>query len=172
MIYFCCDERRRNAVQDHATLNGIDFLEVLDDPTLPFAQRQRTLFVHFIKDLAPNALTREQVRIEGGERIRHVQVTNVTIGRLGSPPDAPAHVLVVEVAEAGDFSTYTLRLVQDAHHAEPPAGFDPILSAVDFPSKSLAPPTLTASRNASARRSRDSSRILTTWRRITPASAN
>ena len=41
MIYFCCDERRRNAVKNHGTLNGIDFLEVLDDPADPYDQRQR-----------------------------------------------------------------------------------------------------------------------------------
>ena len=34
MIYVCCDERRRDAVRAHRTLNGIDFLEVLDDLTL------------------------------------------------------------------------------------------------------------------------------------------
>ena len=34
MIYVCCDERRRDAVRAHGTLNGIDFLEVLDDLTL------------------------------------------------------------------------------------------------------------------------------------------
>ena len=56
-----------------------------------------------------------------------------------SPPSEPANVLVVEVAEPGDFSTYTLRLVQDAHHAEPPLGFDPILSAVDFSFKVACP---------------------------------
>lgn len=79
------------------------------------------------------------MHIEGGERIRHVQVTRVTIGGLISPPSEPANVLVVEVAEPGDFSTYTLRLVQDAHHAEPPAGFDPILSALDFSFKVACP---------------------------------
>ena len=98
-MYFCCDERRRNAVQEHGTLNGIDFLEVLDDPADPYEQRQRTLFVHFIKDLVPDALTKDNVCIEGGERIRHVQVTNVVIGVVSSPPfssppSAQANVLI------------------------------------------------------------------------------
>ena len=54
MIYFCCDdERRRNAVKAHPTLNGIDFLEVRDEVTDPLEQRQRTLLVHFLKDLTP-----------------------------------------------------------------------------------------------------------------------
>jgi hypothetical protein len=56
-------------------------------------------------------------------------------------------VLVVQVAEPGDFSTYTLRLVQDAERARaqdpeskrPPEGFDPILSAVDFSFKVACP---------------------------------
>ena len=60
MIYVCCDERRRDAVRAHRTLNGIDFLEVLDD---------LTLVVHFLKPLGGGAVTREQVRIEGGERV-------------------------------------------------------------------------------------------------------
>ena len=50
-----------------------------------------------------------------------------------------ANVLVVDVAEPGDFSTYTLRLVQDAEHHDPPPGFDPILSAVDFSFKVACP---------------------------------
>ena len=125
-------------------LNGIDFLEVLDNSEDPYEQRQRTLFVHFIKDRALDTLKKEHVRIEGGERIRNIAVTNVTIGGiisppLGSSPSDQANVLVVEVAEAGDFSTYTLRLVQDAEHPEPPEGFDAILSAVDFSFKVACP---------------------------------
>lgn len=144
MIYFCCDERRRNAVKDHPTLNGIEFLEVSDNPADPYEKRQRTLFVHFIKDLVPDALRKENVRIEGGERIRNIKVTDVTIGTissppLSSPPSAQANVLVVEVTEPGDFSTYTLRLVQSAKDPRPPEGFDPILSAVDFSFKVACP---------------------------------
>ena len=49
--YFCCDERRRDAVQAHATVNGIDFVEVVDDPAMPDDQRQRTIRVFFVKPL-------------------------------------------------------------------------------------------------------------------------
>jgi len=127
MIYFCCDELRRNEVRRHATLNGIDFLEVFDDPALPNAQRQRKLFVHFLKPLASHALTKENVRFEGGERIRNIVVTAVTVGAGDQ-----AKVLTVEVDKAGDFSIYTLRLVQDVDHPQPPDGFDPVLSSVAF----------------------------------------
>ncbi|MBI2877059.1 MAG: putative baseplate assembly protein [Candidatus Tectomicrobia bacterium] len=150
MIYFCCDERRRNAVKAQTALNGIEFLEVLDNPADPYEKRQRTLLVHFIHDLAPGALKKENVQIEGGERIRPIRVARVTLGGISSPPSGspplgspplggPANLLVVEVAEPGDFSVYTLRLVQDARHPDPPAGFDPILSAVDFSFKVACP---------------------------------
>jgi baseplate J-like protein len=118
MIYVCCDERRRDAVRAHGTLNGIDFLEVFDD---------LTLLVHFLKPLSQDTVTREQVRIEGGERIRDVAVTETTAGT-----GAQANVLTVQVDKAGDFSIYTLRLIQDAQHPQPPAGFDPLLAAVTF----------------------------------------
>ena len=118
MIYVCCDERRRDAVRAHGTLNGLDFLEVLDDLTLE---------VHFLKPLGRGAVAREQVRIEGGERIRDVSVTEITEGT-----GAQANVLTVQVDRVGDFSMYTLRLIQDAQHPQPPAGFDPLLAAVPF----------------------------------------
>ncbi|MFN7949740.1 MAG: putative baseplate assembly protein [Blastocatellia bacterium] len=145
MIYFCCDERRRNAVKEQTALNGIDFLEVSDNPADPVALRQRTLFVNFIHPLAPASLKAENIRIEGGERIRHIKVTGIEYGLPASPPSGSppaviaANVLAVRVAEAGDFSTYTLRLVVDADHDDPPAGFDPILSAVDFSFKVACP---------------------------------
>src|SRR5689334_19446747 len=145
MIYSCCDDdRRRNAVKAHATLNGIDFLEVRDRDTDPLEQRQRTLYVHFLKNLTPNQLTKDNVIIEGGERTKNIKVTSVTIGSLASPPLSPPanapDVLVVEVSERGDFSTYTLRLVKsDAEDSPPPDNFDPILSSIDFSFKVACP---------------------------------
>jgi hypothetical protein len=134
MIYFCCDdERRRTAVQAHPTLNGIDFLDVVDDPLDPLIERQRTLRVHFLKDLSPGVLTEANVRIDGGERIQNIKATEVSIdGTL-------SNVLVVELTERGDFSTYILRLVQDATSNETPNDFDPILSTVDFSFKVACP---------------------------------
>jgi hypothetical protein len=134
MIYFCCDEKRRNSVAAHATLNGIEFLEVSDDPADPVEVRQRTLFVHFLKDLAAGSLVAENVTIEGGERIRPVKVTKVTIAPAGDNK-----VLSVEVAEPGDFSTYTLRLVKVGSPELPPKDFDPVLSAIDFSFKVACP---------------------------------
>ena len=141
MIYVCCDERRRNTLKAQSLLNGIDFLEVADDPAAPAETRQRTLFVHFIHPLQPGALSKENIRIDGGERISNIAVTHADIAALSSPPSGlQADVLVVQVSQPGDFSTYTLRLVRDAEHIdEPPDGFDPILSAVDFSFKVACP---------------------------------
>jgi hypothetical protein len=51
MHYFCCDERRREAVKNSSNLNGIDFLEVVDrDASIP-SERQRMLRVAFLKPL-------------------------------------------------------------------------------------------------------------------------
>lgn len=142
MIYFCCDERRRHLVRDPASgLNGIDFLEVLDTDAPVESERQRKLYVHFLKNLAANELKASNVLIEGGERIRDIFVLNATIGTGDE-----ANVLTIEVDKAGDFSIYTLRLVQDVHHAhgsggagEPPLNFDPVLSSVPFSFKVECP---------------------------------
>ncbi len=153
MIYFCCDDdRRRNAIKAHPTLNGIDFIEVLDNHDDPFEQRQRTLFVHFIeKDTVQgrNSLANVlgqlkvvNVRIEGGERTRDIAVTSISTSVTSSPPlspPIPGNVLRIDVSKAGDFSNYTLRLVKDAEISEPPADLDPVLSAVSFSFKVACP---------------------------------
>lgn len=66
MSLHCCDRLRRNAVAAHPTLNGIDYLEVLDrDLPEDHPYRQRTLFLHFLKPFA--TLDRDNLRLSGGE---------------------------------------------------------------------------------------------------------
>lgn len=148
MQYACCDESRRNDVLAHSTLNGIDFLDVLDNPTDPYAERQTTLFVHFLKPLNSGSLTLQNVRIEGGERIKPIVVTGVSLALPTSPPDSPPSspptgysttILMVNVAQAGDFSRYTLRLVSAGSTSVPPPNFDPVLSVIDFSFKVACP---------------------------------
>jgi hypothetical protein len=143
VIYFCCDERRRARVRDHGVVfgvdyNGIDFLEVVDTGAQTDDERQRKLFVHFLKDLAP-PLTKDNIAIAGGERIRDIKVVSAIVD-AGSPPN----VLTVTVDKRGDFSTYTLRLVKDGLHAgdensAPPPAFDLPLSSIDFSFKVECP---------------------------------
>jgi Baseplate J-like protein len=150
MIYFCCDERRRQLVRNSANqLNGIDFLEVLDTQAQNDSDRQRWLYVHFLKDLdlGANHLDKSNILIEGGERIRGITAVKTFIG--GNQPDGivqPKNVLIVQVSQPGDYSIYRLRLVRDAQHAggtggegEPPTGMDPVLSVVSFSFKVECP---------------------------------
>ncbi len=143
-LYFCCDERRRDAVRGSA-LNGIDYLEVVDhDADLlqeltghgpPFdGDRQRFLRVHFVNDLAPASLGKSNLHISGGERIRPIVILDATIG---TAPDAD--VLTIEVEEPGDFSIYTLTIVSGPDNPAAPDGIDPRLALVEFSFKVECP---------------------------------
>jgi Baseplate J-like protein len=123
MIYSCCSDHRREAVLNHSTLNGIDFLEVRGEQQPGDDQRQRVLEVHFIKSLGSNVPQKEDISIKGGERIRNVAVIDAVVG-MGSQ----SNILIVLVDKAGDFSTYTLQVQQAPSHLL----FDPLLSSIDF----------------------------------------
>src|SRR3990167_47688 len=143
VIFHCCDQNRRAAGGAPAALNGIDWLEVLDLDAPLGSPRQRTLLVRLLKPV-PAGLTREQVVLEGGERIRRIEVQ--WIGVASAPPaEANAaeqalfsalaeadHVLLVRTDSAGDFSRYTLRLTQDPATPTPLPDFDPRLSEIEF----------------------------------------
>lgn len=162
MIYRCCNEKRRDAVIKDPTLNGIDYLEVIDHD-LPHTDplRQRTLLVHCFKALPPD-MSAANVQLTGGERVPNVQVLWASVASPApaqltapDPPDSPAaeaatlavvngladgtRTLVVRTAVAGDFSTYTLRLVASPTSDLPPANFDPRLRQIDFAFKVQCP---------------------------------
>jgi hypothetical protein len=153
-IYACCNENRKAAILGNPTLNGIGYLEVLDHDAIPLASpRQRTLLLHFLNPI-PKNLGTTNILISGGESITGITVQ--WVAPAATPPAPPlanaqeaaffsalpdaAKVLVVRVSEAGDFSPYKLRLVNDAAQAredtfeltETLAGFDPELSEVEF----------------------------------------
>ena len=116
-----------------SAINGIDFIEVHDDPILPNDQRQRKLSLHFVKPLAAGlVLAIDNVVIKGGERISDIRVTAVTPGDEGS-------ILVIDVDRAGDFSIYTLCLLANGSDNEPPEDIDPALASVDFSFKVECP---------------------------------
>ena len=134
MKYSCCDELRRQVVRNHPTLNGIDFLEVIDHTAPTEAERQRKLELHFVKPLGALTLAPANIRIEGGERITTFHVLSVVVGNGSS-----ANIVTVEVDQAGDFSTYTLRLVTGALNDAVPDGIDPQLAAIQFSFKVECP---------------------------------
>jgi len=128
----CRDEHRRALVRarrdpdHHHVLNGIDYIDVGDD--------RRTLTVHLLHEV-PKGLTSANVRIDGGRRITGVKVLPF---KLPVRPHGakPVTQFTIKVDREGDFSPYTLRLVEpDAHGrpAETPlAGFDPVYARVEF----------------------------------------
>ena len=103
----CCEQDdRRDAVRAMAGRVGLDYVEVNEDMPL--------LYVYFLGDLPPE-LAQETpaidrfLRIEGGQRIRDIRI--VDVDPVVDPNRERDDYLVVRLDRAGDFSTYTVRLV-------------------------------------------------------------
>ena len=149
-LFHCCDERRLDVLRLAGSANAIDFIEVLDRAAPPGAPRQRTLFVRLLRPV-PATLTRDNLRIDGGERIRVVPVRWVAAadnlpavaepGLVDSIPGAAerARTLVVRTESEGDFSLYSFALLSGIGASTPPAGFDPVLSRIAFSFKVECP---------------------------------
>lgn len=167
--YRCDNELRRDAVRASATINGIDYLEVIDrwvlSTPLPHdSPRQQTLLVHLFKPPAA-PLTEKNVRVDGGVRVIDVRVV-WAVQFDPAAPDArlhadeiaflktlphPERIFVVRTGVfdavsgtiredlTGDYSQYRLSLVATPLALAPPAGFDVKLSAVDFSFKVECP---------------------------------
>jgi hypothetical protein len=126
VIYFCSRKQRRAAVLASPLLNGIDYLEV---PGNPGCGTQ--LAVTFLKDARRLALTAENLVVSGTTPVRVVSLT--------PPGDGNPLVLMVQLDQTGDFSTYTLTVVAGADITDPPDGMDPQLSSVQFSFKAGCP---------------------------------
>jgi hypothetical protein len=130
----CKDEQRRHDVRA-ATLNGLDYLEVSDD--------QRALTVYFLGK-APDGIVKENVRIDGGRRIRNIRVIDLRVDRQDDPEVDDCMTLVVD--RAGDFSTYRLCLVEVDERGRPTdqplSGFDPRYACLEFSFKAGCPSDL------------------------------
>lgn len=130
-LLVCKDEKRRQMVRDQVGhdrgLNGIDFVEVIDDGT------QRRLCVHFFGEV-PDGLVPANVLIEGGERITDLRVLSI---ETHDDPD-PDHedCLRVTLDKTGDFSCYRLCLYEvedDGDTSDKPLrGFDPRYVCASF----------------------------------------
>jgi len=139
--YLCNNENRRDAVRTlkgsggKPILNGMDYLEVVTDD-------EKTLEIHFIHPLpgetnavppspAPK-LTEANFVIRGGVRVQNIALVKGSLTFNG-------RIATFNVEEAGDYSTYTLMLVAGEEIEQPPSGFDPQLSAIDFSFKVECP---------------------------------
>ena len=153
--YYCDNRNRLERVALHATLNGIDYLEVLDAEAPAGSPRQQTLLVHFAKAL-PGTFTARNVIVESRPRAAAVGVVwarraadaavlraegRISAGErdfLLALPDVE-RVLAVRTDGTGDFSMYTLRLVASATDASPPDPIDVRLAEVAFSFKVECP---------------------------------
>src|SRR6516165_2906823 len=117
---FCRDERRRSRVRGHTDaegrpdLNGIDYVEYQapadDDPhAVP------TLVLHLFSP-APTDISAVNVRVDGGVRIS-------VMATYASPrPDddgGSSRQIEVRLDQEGDFSPYTVRLVEPDAYQHP-----------------------------------------------------
>ena len=114
-IQHCGSERRRRRVAEAAIdtgggvlLNGIDYLEVIDRDAPSDELRQRLIVLTFIRADGVRQgntplLAKENFRIEGGTRIRGIEVEKVE-------PGADPNSLLLTVDRAGDYSPYLLSL--------------------------------------------------------------
>lgn len=138
----CNDDRqRKNKIREHTDAhgrqdsNGIDFLEVSRDQTV--------LTVYFLLK-APENIKKWNVRIDGGRRVRNIEVAWIRPCRL---EDSELDDCVkIKVDKPGDFSTYTLRLVEPDKYGrpgkDPMRGFDPRYAELDFSFKINCPTDL------------------------------
>ncbi len=126
----CTHEERRQAVRRLEGWNGIDYVEVAPD--------QRSLMVYFLGKLPPELAVNQPgiekyLALDGGQRITGIQILDVD----PKPQEDPEldDWLEVRLDRAGDFSTYTLRLVDVAN-------IDPRYDAVQFSFKIDCPSEL------------------------------
>ena len=146
MKFFCCEPRRLDVIKLSGTANGIEFLEVRDHLEPVQELRQRTLFVRLLR--SGFTLTPDNVLIDGGERLAVVPVEWVAAADnlpAGTDPalvdgiDDLPRTLVVRTTVFGDFSRYTLHLRASSGSDQPPGGFDPRLSTIEFSFKVECP---------------------------------
>lgn len=122
-VLHCEQHARRDRIRAHG-LNGLDELEVSDD--------QRTLTVTFLAK-APDEIDASNVRIDAPAGALAVHVLGVRLCREDDPDRDDC--MRVSVDHAGDFSCYTLRVVEtdDGRPGDRPlAGVDPRYAAIDF----------------------------------------
>lgn len=119
----CHNVQRRERVRQHRQLNGIDYLEVSRD--------QLTLTVYFLGK-APLELEVGNIRIEGGRRIREIAVKAVRLHTFSQIEFDD--YMEVEVDKPGDFSSYTLRVIEKSEEGEwqPHSDFDPRYDRIAF----------------------------------------
>ena len=180
MRYVCCDERRLRGGQGGRRPQRHRVPRGLATPR----RRPGAAAADALRPAAasrPAGLAAANVVIEGGERIRRSGSSGRRRRRRCRPARTPRSSTGLDEPDQrargpdrprGDFSRYTLRLVAGGGSDAPPAGFDPLLAAVDVLLQGRVPVRLRLRcRRAPARRSGRRRRRSTTSPRTTRASA-
>lgn len=115
----CATPKRRQKLFGHASMNGIDFVEVLAD--------QKSLCVHFFGSL-PERIKLTNIRIDGGRRVRNIRPVDVR--QMRANDDDLDDCLHIELDKAGDFSAYRLCLIE--RDGKPLKGLDPRYACAEF----------------------------------------
>jgi hypothetical protein len=134
----CENEYRREAVRSDRKLCGLDYLEVRAPQATLTSNRplttECTLIVHLLGKAPRGArkLDQKNVVIEGGSRISDIQVVKATSSFSNDPEFDDTLEVVVD--RVGDFSTYTLRVVEPDSQGRPHPhpSFDPRYDSLDF----------------------------------------
>jgi hypothetical protein len=130
MQAICKEDTRRDAVRANPLLNGLDYVESSDTPP--------ALYVYFLGKL-PTELTRNKpdiarhLRLTGGELIRDLKVVDVDADVEADPERDDC--LIVTLDRAGDYSAYTLELIDLAN-------IDPVYRSARFSFKVDCPSDL------------------------------
>lgn len=149
-VYRCEGPGRRQLLLDQAAgpgrINAVDYVIVTTGDDAPERFRQRLLRIRFLFTEGVDGLSRDNVRVLGGVRVRDPGVTWAV--PLSAIPDDPAagdptlepderdylaqlrtdttdhgHWLVVQLDAYGDFSRYRLAITEPSGSGPPP-GFD------------------------------------------------
>jgi hypothetical protein len=137
----CTDEQRRQAVRQNPHLNGLDYVEIIDEEMV--RDRPVRLSLFFL-DQAPRDLRPENIRITGGTRIRDLKVLDLEM--CGRDDPELDDCLIVTLDRPGDLSGYRLCIV-DLDKAGKPSerlhpAFDPRYACLDFDFQSNCPSDL------------------------------
>ncbi len=150
---FCCENKIRiEKIREHPTINGIEYLEVIDNDAPTNDLRQRTLLIHCVKPLVATP-SLDQIHFTGGVRMPVIEVEWTALAlnadalaadAVISPPerdflmgfDHRDRIVVVRVRAAGDYDLYTVRFgINEA----PLPDFDLICSQIEFSFKVECP---------------------------------
>jgi hypothetical protein len=141
----CSIKERRKTLADIDGINGIDYIEVVVLGSNKCLTCRPYLVVYLFHSLAEKlSFSKDNVRIDGGIKVKNIGVEWVTkcselkklnpalFGKLRVDDDDVDRALIVYLYSDGDFSTYTLRIVDSVSSKNPPENFDLLLSSINF----------------------------------------